>query len=531
MRWHAQVAHMMRKDLRASRAHLVAYAVAVAGATAVAVAGAGHTEEGPSVLWLLVVMFLGVAVAALLVQADSPGRSNAFWATLPLDSSAVFAAKIAGAGLFLLALPLAGQLAALLAHGVAARDLPALLGTSALIYAAWLAAGAVIAALTPDYRAFAVAFMMILVGGLLGTWAVASLAGPAALSLVVSAAAVATGALFLLLHQYRTRDVRRGVGIAVGVAAAALLLPLATRGSLPAAAAASDPLPEALRTVTLEVYYGPTPFGNDAGLGLRLLGASASHHYRLVSPRVLLHQKDGSSMRVEGPRLWAPAVSLNEPRVRLRGVAAWPTDSPAPAEHVTGVPVDLSREQRAALARGDAWFAVEGRLEVRVPRIWADLPLETGSASAEGRRRVRVLRVDNPGGDPLVELRLASVGRARPDDDDDFPFSGPRYALLNPERRELVRLQPKNTSGSQSVLVLPGAAARGIRWELRHAPWRPDVRIEDEWLRGARLLLVDWVPVGSTPVRASGVSGGRAAGTAAEEPRRAQVASSPCTPP
>lgn len=505
MRWHAQVAHVMRKDLRASRAHVVAYVVVVLGATAAAVTGALH-GAGLSLLWMISVIVMGVVVTALLIHADSPRASNAFWITLPLHRSAVLAAKVTGVILLLL-LPLAGQFAALRAHGVPVDALSALLGRSALSYAAWLGMGAVIAALTPDFRTFAVGLVIVWVAETIAAnaiiyWVGDPWSGAPPFYGLPRLATMVCGALFVLAHQYRTRNLLRSVMIAAGILIAGLAVPLvwSQQAQAPAPAAAPATLPEALSAATLAVGETRMDAGEDPWIGLQLNGASDVHQYLLIHPVARLHGRDGSSVPVEFHSS-DPHLSLNSPLPRLEGETTWLGERTFPPGIIKMVRVRLSPEQRAALRRGDARLTLEGSLEVRAARVWADLPLATGANAASGGRRVRVVRVENSGGRPVVELDREFVGSpsGRGSRLSESRFDVVDHVLVNPASGEAVALRQAGGSGSSFGLVLPGPDAWTTRqtFELGRDS---DSGITDRWLRQARLHLIEWVTVGSAPV-------------------------------
>ncbi|CAN5702486.1 hypothetical protein BH23GEM8_BH23GEM8_10900 [soil metagenome] len=507
MKWHAQVAHIVRKDLYLSRWFLLAYAGVVLGATVEAVGWSSLGTES-SLIWTFFLVLLGMILLALLIQADSPQRSNAFWVALPLNRSAVFAAKVAGAVLLLLVLPLLGQFAGLSAHAVAAGELPTLLGRSALVYGAWLGLAAVIAALTPDLRTFAVTLTLVILGGLISSLVVGFLldsnSASASPDPLLWPVLVAGGALFLVAHQYRTRDLRRGIWIAALLGVAVLVLPVAARSSAPSVHPASGSVPDSLRPVTLslrDVRFGP---GNRAMLGIYLSGISASHQYLLVSPVVHIQMPDGSSERVAIQSADYPYTELNAPDLRLGEGLTWLGERAPDREISTGVSVDLSPGQRAALSRGDALLTVLGHLEVREARVRAELSLEPGARTVFDGERVRLLEVENIGEGPAVELRISSVASPRSSGVAAPRYAtlrrSPRYALINHEAHEAFVLSEVGVSGGGFGLVLPGAEAWTTTRRLQQNSMHSDVRVGDDWLRHARLLLVDWVPVGSAPV-------------------------------
>lgn len=505
MKWHAQVVHVARKDLRMASWLILAYVAVVAGAT-------GSTTEWAVVpgtaspLWMFVLVLMGMNVFASLVQADSPARSDAFWASRPLYPLAVFGAKIAVTLLLLLGLALLGQLVGLLAHDIVASDLPGLLAESALSYGIWLGVAAVIAALTRDLRTFLVVLVVGTIAWGMGTAIIASRTGPREApgpSLILNTTAVVC-MLLVLAHQYVTRNVRRGVMLAGIVAVASLLLPLVVPRSLPA----SEEVPHRLRFAEIRIeeirFQKMTGGGTQAWLRLRTEGASALHRYTLVLLGIRLHMPDGS---VEEIPIDQPFFALNTPPLPATERFQWLGTRDFPRDSFFTVPVDLSEPQKEALSRGGARLALRGGIEVQEPRILALLPLHAGAAAAHQGHRVRVVGVDSTGEGPSVKVRMSSVSSSRSPDPRRVhsfgrlsPFS---YALLNPYRREVLSLDPRQTSGSDLALVLPGPRTSTETTQLQRALDYADAssaQANQEWLRHARLLLVKWAPLGSYPV-------------------------------
>jgi ABC-type transport system involved in multi-copper enzyme maturation permease subunit len=149
-RW-AQALHVARKDVRFTRWLLLAY-----GALAVMVAASWQLWFWPPLSYSVFagggLVLLGMIIAAVVVQDDSPARNDAFWQTRPLDPAAVFMAKLAYVGAALLAVALVAQAVALLGFGIGAGELARLLGGSALLYGALLALALLAASLTRGKR-------------------------------------------------------------------------------------------------------------------------------------------------------------------------------------------------------------------------------------------------------------------------------------------------------------------------------------------------------------------------------------------
>jgi ABC-type transport system involved in multi-copper enzyme maturation permease subunit len=508
MKWHAQVVHIVRKDLFLSRWLLLAYVAVVLGATAVA---AGWLAAGTNFypLWSLSLVLLGMVLFALLVQADSPQRTDAFWITLPFSRSAMFAAKVAGAVLLLLVVPLLGQFAALLAHAVPRVDIPRMLFSSTLAFGAWLGLAAVIAALTRDLRTFIVALTLVMLGWFVGMQVLGAFLSSGSTeespSRFLVPAIVVGGSLFVLAYLYRTRNVRRGAWIAILLGCATVVLPLAASRSTPAETAVLGSIPEPLRPAALSVKDFRLQANGRATLGLELSGASASHQYLLVSPTGHLEMPDGSSVQVEIQGGEGAYLPLNDPVPHPGEGLVWLGERTFHRGGVTGVQIVFSPGQRAALAGGDARLTVRGRLEVREARVRGELPLETGATGAFDGRRLRVLEVGRFEGGPAVELQISSVSSSR-SAGAGSPWSRPpgrptSHALVNHEAGEAIALTEMGSSGGSFGLVLPGNETWTTTKTLQPGPGISEVRIAGDWLRHARLLIMDWVPVGSDPVQ------------------------------
>ena len=498
MKWHAQVLHVARKDLRLSRWLLLTYATVVAAAGAAAAEWGVLADIAP-LLRMFGVVVLGAVLLAVLVQADSPARGESLWVTLPLRSSAVFAAKILVGVVVVIGIALLGQLAGLRAHDVAPGDLPRLLGRSALSYGVWLAVAAAVASLTRDLRGFLLALTLGGFAWLLAFQVIAFTIGPSVPPAWSPSPFFIAGMLLLLAHQYRTRDVRRGTAISVAVSIALMFLPIALPRSAASATPATRTIPDHLRPDAIEIGELTLTAGSQTGFMIRLTGVSPFHQYVLVSPIVRIWMADGSSAAV---RVKEPLVSLNEPTPRLKGLR-----NVGERRQITtvaaGVSLDLTPAQRQVLAAGQARLSLRGHLEVRELRAGMELPLRVGAGAADGGSRIRITKVESLPDGPAVELRTSTVtpaGERRVET--TFESRVPRYLLVNRGRREALELRPSGSYSSDLALVLPGPRAQSSTTDLIPNFQQPGEapRIEPAWLRGTQLLLVTWVAVGSDPI-------------------------------
>ncbi|CAN5880808.1 hypothetical protein BH23GEM9_BH23GEM9_26080 [soil metagenome] len=521
MTWARQVLHVAHKDVRMARWLVLAYAAVVALATARAV---GYLVTEPS-SWGVTILLVAVCMllVAVLVQGDSPARSDAFWVTRPLRPSAVFAAKLLGV-LTLAGLALLGQALALLAYDIPAGDYLPQLARSALMFGLWLAAAGFVAALTRDLRMFVVAFVALLVASLTLVTLLMSRAshvsGESEVMLVSVSAGPGPGLVLVLLlialvalvaHQYLTRHVVRGVVLGVGlvVALGAVLASMPPAEPAPVdqrpvpvqQPRATAPLPAALHasvgSVRLQVSEASRDFAGagtsywpHAIITIELEGASPAHRYLLEDAEAELHRQDGS---VE------PAFAT---------VHAPPYPVPVPAhEGRAQARVEVTAEQAAELRRGSARIVLHTRMDVAGLAEVGALPLaERGMLSFAGRRvRIARVREDGVGGQPEVHVAsstiLPALGRAG----DYGPFPRVRdfnYTLTHGRSGEPLRSAEIGFAGGDFSLVLPGPSIMGVITRLQ-----VDTRQEDrpamdsgDLLRDAVLHVAIWQSLGNYPV-------------------------------
>jgi hypothetical protein len=496
MKWHAQVAHVARKDLRQFWWMIAAYALVVAASTATATRwsafGAGHP-----LLSMFGIVVLGMVLLAVLVQADSPARSTPFWITLPLHPSAVFTAKLVVGVVLVLGLALVGQAAALSAHAVPAGDLPGLLGHSALSFGSWLGTAAVIAALAPDLRTFLLALTLTTLTSFLGayvSWSLHDFSHPSP-SLLIPVVELCCMVL-LLAHQYLTRRVRRGVAAGVLLWTASLLV----RSGSSAELAAAGVVPSPLRAATINIDEMQFSSGPEPMMMIQAKGLSPVHDYVLVSPIVELRMDDGSSAPV---RLKESFIRLSHAAVPAEGIR-WVNGRDPATEIGYVVTLKVTGAQRQALEQGRARLSLRGRVEVREPRVKMDLPLVAGAAAARQGLRMRVTRAEVLAQGPSVEVQASSVARSGSAGSGSERWSGfgpADHVLVNRSRGEGIILNSGSSRGSDGGLVLPGPSTK-----VSTTTFEPEITlgrkisIEPGWLSGARLLVLEWAPLGSYPI-------------------------------
>ncbi len=228
MSWLMQVWHVAKKDVRQFR-WLLALQVLATVMTVTAVGASSNHMGGPgfprmfpspSLDWWVVLVGLAVFISAVVVQADSPSRSDAFWASRPLHPMAVLMAKGVTLAVFLLAIPLVGEVMLLSQHAVSPAEMVPMLAESLASQAGIVVAAATLAALTANLSAF---FMVGLgagvaaaaVGGVIDTVLGNTFDTLAPVEMLVP---VLVLGLAVLAHQYSSRNLRRSfVGATLGV--------------------------------------------------------------------------------------------------------------------------------------------------------------------------------------------------------------------------------------------------------------------------------------------------------------------------
>ena len=222
MNWPKQVWHVAKKDIRQFRLLLVLQVLATVTAVAAFVGTGSHMGDpgfprniplSRSVEWYMVLAGLSVLISALVVQADSPSRSDAFWVSRPLHPLAVLMAKAATLGLFLLALPLVGEAVVLSHHAVSPGEMVPMLAEALFAQAGIVVAAATLAALTANLSAFVVAALVTGVAGtavgLVLNEAIGNVFGTTAP--VEGLAPIAALGVAVLVYQYSRRNLRRSI--------------------------------------------------------------------------------------------------------------------------------------------------------------------------------------------------------------------------------------------------------------------------------------------------------------------------------
>ena len=525
----AQVRHVLAKDLREMRWTLVGYLSIVLVATLQALSWSRPFNNTLEMAFVVVVV-LGMLLVALAIQADSPTRVNAFWASQPLAPWSVLAAKLVLAIVIAIGIPTLGQLLGLAAHGVPAAFVPGLLWRSVWEYGAWLLFAMIIAAMTPDLRTFllgvvAVPVSIVVVGVVLVVPRLERTADGAAVAVGLELSAVwnltlvvgLIGGLALLAAVYRTRDSRRGVWALGAVCAiASLFLVQGPTNPRPVLVAYTGPM----ATFTLSLVDSQAPIVRPrVGLLLTITAPEHGGRLTLLGPTAVFYPRHGKRVLVplvgqgatlqsamftsDGSGVGAP-TAITSPTAVLDSTTKWlgaPPERPVRRQFS----VELNSAQLAAIAGGVDSIGLKAEVQVETPTVLGTLPLRVGETMMRQALRIRVQSFTHGYGLVNLTTEVRSIPL-----DDQSPsavlFGGNQeveFALWNPARREAIALLARSTRGGTGWLVLPGTSI-----EERISDLEPAFRYsgdsvslpDNAWFDGARLVAIAWTSRGTYSV-------------------------------
>lgn len=498
MTWIAQLWHVFRKDLTEQWRLLLVYVAIVVVATLhglewqpVSRAGSGFT--------MVLLALMGVTLVGAAVQSDSPTRSDAFWVSHPFDRSAMWMTKVCFA-LLVLAIALAGQVIVVRSFDVHGLDAFAAAGKSALFYGALILIALVVAGLTRDLRSFGLGLVLVPVAIFVITLStdVARLqlhVTPGAIVPLKWAAVALEIGVFAWLYHHRDA---RGRGRMTAYAACVIGISAFTLDRQPSpethARAATAP-----RAVLSLERQRNSEARDRFGLTLQLVVRPGEPGFRhtLLGPIASIAFRDGTSLRVAMTTASLDVSSGQGAMLpRSRGFQ-WLEDRPVAVQRVALNAV-LSSEQLRRIREGAVSIVVEGRMVVSEAVPLATMPLREGAELNRNGLRVRISGWRHDDGDPALSLHSRRVVGG----EDGLPALNwsqqLNYALVNPGRREALGLDRLQSGSSLDGMVLPastllretGQYGRGIA-----------VQLDEEWLRGAELMIVGEREIGSYAVR------------------------------
>jgi hypothetical protein len=502
--------HIVKKDVRQSRWLLGAFVLLAIAATIGAVS-AENIVGGRLQLAALLMIITGPVAAATIVQADSPTRADAFWASKPFRRSAMFAAKLVLLVGVLLLLPLLGQWLGLIAFDVPRDEQWSILLTSAGTYGSVLLIAMFLAALTPELRSFMLAVVACLIAmlaiGIALSGELGSVWGESVMHVVAEVAGlIGVVALFMLLYLRGRVPWTRTLGVVV--LALFLTGTLASSELTPRAEVVADAVKVVPGMPAITVEMRDTARIRREGrfhLRITLTGASGNQRYRLDQARARFFLRDGTTTEMP---LWAygPMV-LRTGKLDLPGI---PTVHEGMARF-SGP--SMTREQavlgdvRRALLGGIDSVRVTGKLILVQPHVFAMLPLRRGATVLRDGQSTRITALGLDAANDILRLSTKTVGRSSGSQDWSNNGIGTTTYLVNEQRHEAVALQAMSGGYSPGLLVLPGAGVRQGTNSYR-APNEDEIDmplLDAAWLRDASLMLISWDDGPGVPVSASSV--------------------------
>jgi hypothetical protein len=509
MTWLGQLWHLLKKDAAEHRWLALLYVLSVVLAMGHAI-GWHPLESSTLGMMMVLVAIVGGMVTATAIQGDSPTQPDAFWASRPLDSSAVVSAKISTLVVVVGVATLA-QLFVLHWFDLDWSDSRQLVTEPALGFAFGLLGSLLVGAVTRDLRTFILAIIaipvsLILLGLLLDSlYPRTSLLKFSSSGLLATKLLIVVAELLLLAWLYYSRDNRLLVRIA-GFALAGLTL-FTLLASIPQPARTDTTVPGYVPRIAIRVEQREPRIprnGTDLGFDLVMPPDPEGYRYAIDGAKAVVRLRDGSRMRMDLGLgfLEVSSGALQSPSSLplLRGVR-W-LGSEARAERRIDLAAMLDADQRARLARGVDSVAIDARVRVLALVASDTLALAVGSELRDGGRVVRVEEWDPRNGDFLLTVQMKDVrGKSAMDATDWIGEVYARYALLNQQRGEAVSLPTWGNGFGVSGIVLPGSTmlSNTARYGSREpVPARPV--LDAAWLRNAALVVVTPVPLGSYPL-------------------------------
>jgi len=488
-----QVLHVARKDLWLARGWVLGYVLLLLLVTAAVVLATGTEFR---LLGRLALLIAAMVFTAVVIQADSPVRTDAFWVTLPLDPGAVLAAKLLTVVAVVTGTGLVAQAVALADFRAPAAAWPGLLGSTLMATLAILAPAVPLAALTRELKGFVLAILLYFMAStIVGTWLVMRAStgqdglgsGRQALVIALPAAVALVGVAW---HQYRSRHFPRIVALLALVLAGGTALTALTAG-----ASGPGERPPVLATEDAPIVpleYSIWEASGKLRVHIGLHGGRPGRAYTLHI----------ESFHVAGPTGTSP-LPLREPSMRLinplpNGVGSRPADDGARRI----LEPDFTAAEQAALLDRAARLVLEGWIEAEEAREILRMPLAEGSVGRGAGLKMAVLPVAERSG--TIHIQSQAVGRPQP-----WGMRREFTYLLQWADGNILPLRPVARSSTSAGLVLPGPDSWFQVAELvPNEMWQRQLAGSPELERapGAQLVVYEWVSVGSHPVELTAVA-------------------------
>ncbi len=540
MPWSRQVVHVLRQDICGMWPFILLYVgvLSYGALQARGMLGAREPNAGP-------LLFYGGAMllAALLVHRQSPAAPVAHWNTLPYDRSAVWAAKWSLLVVLLVC--------AVVAVTLAVHDLPLpveakwqfVTRKAGSLFAAIVAA-ALVASLASELRTVSLLLLALPLASTLVALLTLLLASTGVLDItgivyvLTSTYGLFAGCVLAMvasLWLYQSRTVSREVRVSVSLGAVLLffgaiaepgsgyadirynsnVVKVSSRSERLADVQVLAQVDTAVQEFTRTVSSPPVA----RQVRLYMTGGPTSLRAQWVSGSVRVSTPGVSIVSASRPndRFSERWTTLYEPALPITPSPRWLGATNA-STSLFGSPLDGEWLVQADLPSANGVeFPLYNRVQFSEPVVVARVPLSTGARENTDKYQFRLL--DRGGGELIcAQPQLAPhCGQSYPDGSilrvelrsSDHPERlEMSFALVNASRREAVRMTEhfsERRSLSLSQMFVPDHLLAS-RWLL--APVRNTMQgseavlfsIDDEWLRGAELVVVEWVPAGDVSV-------------------------------
>lgn len=439
----------------------------------------------------VVIPFGGAIIGALACFRDMPATPRAWWASQPVSGSTMAISKLAAIAIFATVMALAAGVGAWLFGLDAGSALGAAFTVGFSAACAGVAGMALaLAVAVRGAGAFGVLLVLALAGskvaiavlGLLpNETAIVSTWGAGAMVLVAGIAAI--------LWHYAQREVsvrsRAGV-LLVGV----MVMAYAER---PPHASATLPVryPDTL-ALDLDPAH-PLSCGADGSVTLGVRSSVARKQVVLADPTLIMTLRDGSTRTLRAPR-WYQVVGTWGPLVASGASGASSTwqilgDAGEAATRTSWILFDGQAPASDSVCARTAKLSLDLAVSVREAQEITRLPLQLAASGSVNGYRFSLSQVNVDG--PRSEVTVQASALAREAGGESSTLGNLRFAILQPQRDELIRLQPE-MGGHPDVVNrdLPGLRHEGAQFFLAaYSREVLPVTVDRDWFAGSVMIV------------------------------------------
>lgn len=433
----------------------------------------------------VVIPFGGAIIGALACFRDMPATPRAWWASQPISGSAMAISKLAAIVIFAIAMALATGVGAALYGLDTASVLNAALTVGFSVVCAGVAGMAMALAVVARGAG---AFGALLVLALVGSKAVIAALGLLSNDTVflstwaVGAVVLAAGIAAIRWH-YTQREAsvpgRAGI-LLVGVMVMAYAERPPHASTTPRAAYADTPV------LDLDPAQ-PLSCSADGSVTLGVRSRVAGRQVVLADPTLVVTLRDGSTRTLRAPR-WYQVVGTWGPLV-ASGASKTLGDAGEAATRTSWILFEGQASARDSVCARTAKLALDLAVSVREAREIARLPLQVAASGRVNGYRFSLSQVHVDG--PQSELTMQTSALAREAGGEPSTLANLRFAILQPQRDELIRLQTE-TGGHPDVVNrdLPGLRHEGARFSLAaYSREALPAAVNQDWFAGSVVIV------------------------------------------